>query len=128
MRTSIVATGLTLMAVWPCQCMAQRVDDSFSDYLQRSVTISMGAGNDQDANAAIHTITPWPPLVGDRRIIVDGRRAVDSVERMYRVPNPFDHQSSEGGIGSGTSSGTSSNSVGLTGAPVTPMQPISGAY
>jgi hypothetical protein len=100
------------------------LDDPFSDYLQRSVTISLGAGNDADANAAIQTIDPWPPYVGYTRIPGDGRRMVGAVEQLYRTPNPFG-QGSAGGSAGG-SSATPSSTLNIGTSPSTPMQPISG--
>jgi len=84
--------GLIGAAILPYECGAQIFDDFFSEYFERSVTIAPGAGNAKDANAAIHTIDPWPPYVGNTRIPGDGRRAVSSMERMYRIPNPFSAQ------------------------------------
>jgi hypothetical protein len=130
MRQLAIVIGLIGVTIVPGVGNAQYVDDPFSDYLQRSVTISMGAGNAKDTNAAIHTINPWPRDVGNPHIHTTGRQAVDSVERMYRVPNPF---SREGAGASGLSSGATGLSgdtaaTSPTGAPVTPMQPISGGY
>jgi hypothetical protein len=123
MRMLTIALGLISAAVCTQMSHAQVVDDPFSDYLQRSVTISLGAGNAKDANAAIHTIHPWPPYVGDKHIYVQGRQAVDSVERMYRFPAPFQRSGSEAG-GAGNTAGQTGTSTNGTGAPVTPVQPI----
>ena len=100
-----IVLGLIGAVAIPCLGRAQAVDDPFSDYLQRSVTISMGAGNAKDTNAAIHTINPWPRYVGNTRIHTTGRQAADAVEQLYRVPNPFDREI--GGAGAGGASGSS---------------------
>jgi hypothetical protein len=122
-----IVLGLIGAVTFPCLGKAQAVDDPFSDYLQRSVTISMGAGNANDTNAAIHTINPWPRYVGNTRLHTTGRQAVDSVERLYRVPNPFERQI--GGAGDGAAgSGAEAGNGTLNGAPATPVQPISGGY
>lgn len=86
MRPLALMIGLIGAAILPYECGAQIFDDFFSDYGQRTITIAPGAGNAKDANAAIHTIDPWPPYVGDTRIPRDGRGAVTSIERMYRNP------------------------------------------
>ena len=86
MRPLALMIGLIGSAILPYECGAQIFDDFFSDYAQRTITIAPGAGNAKDANAAIHTIDPWPPYVGDTRIPRDGRGAVNSIERMYRNP------------------------------------------
>ena len=114
--------GLIGVMIAPYAGNAQFVDDPFSDYLQRSVTISLGAGNAKDTNAAIHMINPWPPYVGDRRIHIQGRQAVDSVERMYKFPKPFEREGAGGSAGETGAPGGIGNGLG---APVTPMQPIS---
>jgi hypothetical protein len=122
-RSLAIALGAFGIMAAPHPASAQAFfDDPFNDYLQRSVTISMGAGNAKDANAAIHIINPWPPYVGDTRIHTTGRQGVDAVERLYRVPNPFEREAI-GGVGGGAGAGAA---VGTspTGAPVTPMQPF----
>lgn len=115
MRLLLVAVGL--IGLLPSLARAQMVDDPFSDYLQRSQGISTSAGNANAANEAIQTITPWPPYVGNRRIRLQGRQGVDTIERMYKVPDPFEQK---GAGGQGAAAGTSP-----TGSPVTPMQPLS---
>ena len=117
MKRLCLAIALTGAIIVPSGCRAQAVDDPFSDYLQRSDSIALSAGNAGNANEAIQTITPWPPYAWDRHVTMDGRRAVDSMERMYRTPDPFQRQ--------GESSGPTGSGSGVNGAPVTPMQPIS---
>src|ERR1700751_5160014 len=89
MRLVSLVIGLFAATTLSSACRAQIFDDPFSQYFERGITITPGAGNAKDANAAIHTIDPWPPYAGDTRIPVDGRQAVGAVERMIRIPNPF---------------------------------------
>jgi hypothetical protein len=129
MKSLSVAIGLIGAVILSHVGHAQAVDDPFSDYLQRSEGILIGAGNAKEANEAIQTITPWPPYAFDRRIPFQGRQAVDSIERMYRDPDPFEQQAA----GSGTSSeasgtGTLGGASPAGAAPATPMQPISNGY
>lgn len=126
MRPLIVLMALAGAVGAPLGAHAQAVDDPFSDYLQRSDTILLGAGNAKDANAAIHTITPWPPYVGNTHIPIDGRRAVESVERMHRVPNPFERQGT-GSIGAAAQNPESAIANTLT-APPSPVQPVTNGY
>lgn len=126
MRSLIVLMALVAAASAPRGAQAQAFDDPFSDYLQRSDTILLGAGNAKDANAAIHTITPWPPYVGNTHIPIDGRRAVEGIERMHRVPNPFERQGT-GSIGAPAPNPESAIANTLT-APPSPLQPVSGGY
>jgi hypothetical protein len=126
MRQLAIAVGLIGVVALPYLAKAQAVDDPFSDYLQRSQSISLGAGNANDTNEALQTITPWPPHAFNTRIPVEGRQAVDSIQRMYRVPNPFEQQGVGAGASSSEASGVSTQSgTSPTGAAVTPMQPIS---
>jgi hypothetical protein len=120
MKLLFLAVGLTGAIALPAICHAQAVDDPFSDYLQRSDTIALGAGNASETNAAIQTINPWPPYAWDRRITIDGRQAVDSMERMYHTPDPFKREGEAAApVGSGAGINGTSGS-----APVTAMQPI----
>lgn len=128
MKPLSIAMGLIAVATLPHLGYAQAVDDPFSDYLQRSQSILLGAGNANEANEAIQTITPWPPYAFDRRIPGRGRHAVDSIERMYRVPDPFEQQGAGAGTAGETSGTGSQSGTSPTGAPVTPMQPISSGY
>jgi hypothetical protein len=125
-----IVVGLIGAVTIPCLGRAQAVDDPFSDYLQRSVTISMGAGNAKDSNAAIHTINPWPRYVGNTRIHTTGRQAVGSVERLYRVPNPFEREIGGGGAAAGgaSGSGAETGNGSVNSSPATPVQPVSGGY
>jgi hypothetical protein len=124
--------ALAGMATASTRCNAQYLpwDDPFNNYLQRSVTITLGAGNAKDANAAIHTIDPWPPYVGRIRIPGRGRHAVDSIERMNRNPDPFIRQSGASGTTGSETPATGSNlgTLNLGSTPPTPMQPVSGGY
>jgi hypothetical protein len=114
MRTAwaILAGVLSL----PNVCSAQVFNDPFSQYVERSVTITPGAGNAADANWAIHTIDPWPAYAGYTRIPGNGREAVGAVGQMYRNPSPF--KASPGGgasvIGGATTGGGGGGSVGIS--------------
>jgi hypothetical protein len=124
MRPLAIAVGLMGIVIAPHLGNAQAVDDPFDDYLQRSQGIALGAGNANDANEAIQTITPWPPYVFNRRLPVHGRQAVDSIQRMYRVPDPFEQQGAGAGASSGETTGSQAG-TSPTGALGTPMQPVS---
>lgn len=123
MRLLIVLMALVGAASAPLSARAQWIDDPFSDYLQRSDTILLGAGNAKDANAAIHTITPWPPYVGNTRIHIDGRRSVGAVERMHRNPNPFERQGTGRAFGVAGQNAESAIANTLA-APPSPVQPL----
>lgn len=63
-------------------------DDLFAPYLERRDTVTPGAGNAKDTNAATHVIDPWPPYVGARNIPGDGKRAVDAIRRYRQGADP----------------------------------------
>jgi hypothetical protein len=52
-----------------------------AQYIQRSDTITLGAGNAKDINAATHIIDPWPRHVGERRIRFNGERMTGAMQR-----------------------------------------------
>src|SRR5947209_10590817 len=66
--------------------------DPFAMYLQRSYSITLGAGDAKAVNAATHVIDPWPRYVGNRNIPVSGDRLSRAVTRYnqgsYRQPAP----------------------------------------
>jgi hypothetical protein len=80
------AAGLACSAAWAWDQYPA------AQYFQRSDTITLGAGNARDVNAATHVIDPWPRYVGNRRIPANGDRMSRAVERYregsYRPPAP----------------------------------------
>jgi hypothetical protein len=50
----------------------------------------MSAGNPKEVNAVTHTITPWPPYVGDRKLAYDARRVGSAVTRYGNNRQPTD--------------------------------------
>ena len=110
MNAASLAIGLLAAATLSSACRAQIFDDPFSQYFERGITITPGAGNARDANAAIHTIDPWPPYAGHTRIPGNGREAVGAVVKMYRNPSPF---ASRGG-GSGAVATGSGSAINIT--------------
>jgi hypothetical protein len=132
MKHLLLVIGLLGAVTLSTQCCAQIFDDPFSQYLERSLTITPSAGDDQGVNAAIQRIDPWPPYAGYTRIPGRGQRAVDAVEKMNRYPNPFiAQQAGFGGGPSGSSTGGGAGSetgIGAVsgGGGGTPVQPFSG--
>jgi hypothetical protein len=131
MKPLLLAAGLVGAVMLSTPCGAQIFDNPFSPYFERSMTITPGAGNDVDTNAAIQRIDPWPPYSGYTRIPGRGESAVNSIGRMNRFPNPFLAQ--QPGFGGGPSGGQanvgagSSTGIGaVTGGTSSPVQPFSG--
>jgi hypothetical protein len=128
MQSLLLAAALLGAVTLSSECRAQIFDDPFSQYAERSVTISPGAGNAADANAAIQRIDPWPPYAGYTYIPGRGQSAADSIVRLNRAPNPFQQPSSGGGP-SGSMVGGAGSEPGIgavMGGGGTPLQPISG--
>jgi hypothetical protein len=71
-------------------CYGLAGHDEVDRYFQRSDTITMSAGDAKQVNAATHTINPWPPHVGDRRIVYDARRMGAAVTRYGTSTRPVD--------------------------------------
>ena len=59
--------------------------DPFAQYLQRTDTVTLDAGNAKETNAVTHVIDPWPRYVGNRRIPGNGERLSGAVERYRDV-------------------------------------------
>jgi len=76
---------IAFVAGFACSNASAWDQDFFGQYIQRSDTITLGAGNAKDANAATHVIDPWPPYVGNRRIPGNGERMSGAVERYRDV-------------------------------------------
>jgi hypothetical protein len=71
-------------------CYGLAGHDEVDRYFQRSDTITMSAGDAKQVNAATHTINPWPPNVGDRRIAYDAQRVGAAVSRYHTTTRPVD--------------------------------------
>jgi hypothetical protein len=86
-------TGVAAFAVG-LACTSAGAWDQYpaAQYLQRSDTITLGAGDARNVNAATHIIDPWPRYVGNRRIPANGDRMSRAIERYregsYRPPAP----------------------------------------
>jgi hypothetical protein len=63
----------------------QTFDDFFGQYFQRTDTVTVGAGNAKEVNAASQMLDPWPPHVRDRRIPADGARMTGAIQRYKDV-------------------------------------------
>ena len=65
-------------------CWRGIYENPAAQYVARSDTVTLGAGNAKDVNAATHVIDPWPRNVKDRRISGNGERMVGAVQRYQR--------------------------------------------
>jgi hypothetical protein len=66
------------------------------DYLKRSDTVSLSAGETQAWNKIVHVADPWPPYVMDTRIQGDGQRTAGVIQRYSTgVDEPRSVQAAE---------------------------------
>jgi hypothetical protein len=68
------------------------------EYLQRTDTITMSAGNAPEVNSAIHIIDPWPPYVKNRRIPGNGARMTNAIQRYRQPPQAAPSATVPGGL------------------------------
>jgi hypothetical protein len=116
----IRATILTGLAAAASGCTTVYPNPA-TPYVQRTDTVTFGAGNAQAVNAAAQTIDPWPRYVGDRRIPGNGSRMVGAVER-YEGNGRTQTQTPGGAV----NTAGSASPAGATGAPALyPLSPIS---
>jgi len=98
----------------------------WAQYAQRTQTITMGAGNAQEVNAAIQVIDPWNRGAYNPRIPANGERMVNAA-RAYRTPPStggagggvnisVGNAQATGGSGGGTGTGGAGGTGGVGGA------------
>jgi hypothetical protein len=98
-------------------CWAGVYDNPAAEYLHRSDTITLSAGNAKNVNAATHIIDPWPRQVANRRIPVNGERVAHAMERYKSGQSGSTNQTNPQVIGIPVGAATPSASPGTSGAP-----------
>jgi hypothetical protein len=84
-------TCTVLLAVFSLgACNGLAGDDEMERYYQRSDSITLSAGDAKQANAVTHTIHPWPPGVGDRRIVYQAQKTQGAIVRYRTGSQPRD--------------------------------------
>jgi hypothetical protein len=76
--------GSLILAATLGGCWSGIYENPAAQYVARSDTVTLSAGNAKDVNAATHVIDPWPRNVKDRRINGNGERMVGAVQRYQR--------------------------------------------
>jgi hypothetical protein len=69
-------------------CWAGVYENPGAEYLHRSDTITLSAGNAKEVNATTHIIDPWPRRAANRRIPSNGERTVHAIERYKSGATP----------------------------------------
>jgi len=84
MRKIVSTLAFIAIAAATCGCWPDPYGNNAAQYVHRSQTITLSAGNASDVNTAAQTIDPWPPYVGDARVPANGERMVGAVQRYQR--------------------------------------------
>jgi hypothetical protein len=98
-------------------CWAGVYDNPAAEYLHRSDTITLSAGNAKNVNAMTHIIDPWPRHVADRRIPGHGERMAHAMERYKSGQTGSSNQTGTQVIGIPVGSATPSLNPGSSGTP-----------
>jgi hypothetical protein len=77
-RLPAVLAGLAALAVGGC------AESDLHQYLGHYDTLTVGAGNAQAANRAIHEVDHWPETSRRTQIDLDGKRAALAVKRYQK--------------------------------------------
>ena len=88
-----------------------------AQYIQRSDTITLSAGNAKEVNAATQITDPWPRHAAKRRIPANGARMVGAVERYQGKQG----QRGQGGQGGASAIVSSPSDVAPSGPPGPPL-------
>jgi hypothetical protein len=111
MKTLVLGLLCLSISVPAAGCWEWTQEWEASQYFQRSDTITLGAGNAKDINAATHVIDPWPRYVGRRRIPANGERMVGAMQRY------LGRQRGPAGIGGGAPGGAPISSDAMSSGP-----------
>jgi hypothetical protein len=118
---SVIACGLAtaLLAAASGACWAgPPFENPATEYLQRTDTITLSAGNAKNANAVVHIIDPWPRHVTNRRIPANGERMAHTMEHYKSGAGATANQpGASGGISGGTPTGSATPSQYTGGTP-----------
>src|SRR5450759_2112138 len=90
MMVRFATIGSILGTLMVAGCSGLWGDDEVERYTQRTDSITMSAGDAKEVNAVTHMYSPWPPGVGDRRIVADSAHMQRALERYRRGATPPD--------------------------------------
>lgn len=88
MRNVVRIASVAGLAVGLGGCWGQLYEPPGIQYFQRTDTITLGAGDAKDANAAINVIDPWAPHSANVRIPGQGERMVNAIEQYNKSRPP----------------------------------------
>jgi hypothetical protein len=76
-------TLFTVLAAGLSGCI--HLEDSVTQYVDRTDKVTVSAGNAKDSNVAIHMIDPWPRVSANRRLETNAARMAGAYERYRDV-------------------------------------------
>jgi hypothetical protein len=115
MKTLVLGLLGLSVSVSTARCWDWTQEWEASQYIQRSDTITLSAGNAKDVNAATHVIDPWPRYVGRRRIPANGERMVGAMQRY--LGRQRGGQNGNGGAAAGVPISSDTMSFGSSAPP-----------
>lgn len=112
---TMTALVLTALLAAPAGTAAQECvwDTFWSEYGQRTDSVTIGAGNAKEANSAIHAVDPRPRVSRNRNIPANGERMsrvirrYEDVTKLQEAAPMIMGADSAGGGGSGSGSSSS---------------------
>ena len=116
MMMTIRITAVVALAATCGGCWTGAFDNPGPEYLHRSDTITLSAGNAQHINATTQAIDPWPRRVANRRIPANGERMSHAIDR-YKSGATSSSSSQGGPQFSGTPAGAATSASGPSGTP-----------
>jgi hypothetical protein len=117
-QMKIARTVVAIALAAPCGgCWTGVYESPGAEYLHRSDTITLSAGNAKDVNAMTHIIDPWPRHVANRRIPGNGERMAHAMERYKSGQTGSSNHPGTQVIGIPVGSATPSQNPASSGAP-----------
>jgi hypothetical protein len=117
-RMQIVRTIVAVALAAACGgCWSGVYESPAAEYLHRSDTITLSAGNAKNVNAMTHIIDPWPRQVANRRIPGHGERMARAMDRYKSGQTGSSSQTGPQVIGIPVGAATPSQNQGPSGTP-----------
>jgi hypothetical protein len=89
LRCGVVAGAMLQSCGGGLACDGCFDEDWYAPYIQRTDAVTLSAGNAKNQNALSEMFDPWPPYVRNRRLPLNGQRAVGAMERYRDVPTTY---------------------------------------
>jgi uncharacterized membrane protein YgcG len=120
MRRPISFIALASAALALGGCWHDTYEYPSAQYLHRTDTITMSAGNAQEINGTTHVIDPWPKSAGNRHIPGNGDRMVNAMAKYRAKQSGSGEQAGQGGQSGQGGQGGQQNGGGGANAAASP--------